>query len=66
MRELVETINGNGKVYFNGRVFSNDDSCGLGYSNMENIVNVMPSLNYYEANIESIIFYKSLCFIIKR
>jgi hypothetical protein len=59
LRDLVETINGDGKVYLDG-------SGELGNANMDDIIKTVPNLNYYETNIESITFYKSLCFIQKR
>lgn len=59
LSDLVEIINGNGKVYLDG-------SGEMGNANMEDIIRTTPNLNYYEANIESITFYKSICFIQKR
>lgn len=59
LQDLIATINGNGKVYLDG-------SGELGNANMEDIIRIVPNLDYYEAHIESMTFYKSLCFIKKR
>lgn len=59
LRDLVEIINGNGKIYLDG-------SGEMGNANMDDIIRTNTNLNYYEINIESITFYKSLCFIQKR